>query len=297
MIVLGIAAKTVFAAAPPACPVVKSQDEARLISYVVKKYGIPETVKVSLKETSVVSDDCHRKLLFAGNGPLGTFTLPLYASPDLRFLSPDIFDSYSDPAAEQKEKARKLMGDLVDGDFASKGVPNAPVTVVVFSDFQCPYCQRTAALLKDDSFIQSGKDVRLVFRHFPLPQHNWAQQAALGAACAEFQNATAFWAFHDSLFAEQNSITADNITAKIKTIASGIPSLDQSSFATCVNRQISLGVVLSDKALASKIGVAGTPTIFINGQLANGVNDASQLHEQLSKRILESRSKSAMLEK
>lgn len=288
---IGIVAQASSVAAPlPACAPIRNLDQARLLSYVTKKYGIPRSVELSITETTAVSEACHRKLLFTGKGPLGAFSLSLYASPDLRYLSPDLFDSYTDPDAEKQAIAQKLMGELAEGDFASSGRVDAPVTVVVFADFQCPYCRHTAELLREEPLIRDGTDVRVVFRHFPLPQHEWAQQAAVAAACAGFQNAMAFWAFHDALFSVQSSITSGNLELKLQGIGSKIPSLDQQLFSSCVHKQMSLGVVLQDKELAERLGVSGTPTIFLDGQIVSGLDDPKELHDELLKKVRASQS-------
>jgi protein-disulfide isomerase len=91
------------------------------------------------------------------------------------------------------------MSQLLDGEYAALGPATAPVTVVVFSDFECPYCKKLRALLAAEPLITGGK-VRLVFRHMPMQSHKWAQKAAEAAVCAQLQNGDAFWHLHDSLF-------------------------------------------------------------------------------------------------
>jgi protein-disulfide isomerase len=282
--VLGLSAVSVRAAVS-GCPSISADDRARLIAYVSEKYDIPESVKLSIKEVDVLSNDCYRKLRFSGEGPLGPFSLELYLSPNLRFLTPDLLDSYKSPKTERKEKAEALMGKLTAGDYASLGNPDAPVTVVVFSDFQCPYCKKMAEILKQEPLVRDGNDVRVVFRNYPLSQHAWAQKAAVAAGCAQFQNAKAFWAFHDSVFAHQQEITDVNSSAVLDDIASQIPVLDYAAFSTCVQKEMSLGVVLQDKQMASALGVSATPTVFINGIMTSEIGDPKQFHEKLSKII------------
>jgi protein-disulfide isomerase len=99
------------------------------------------------------------------------------------------------------------MGQLLEGEYAARGPANAPVTMVVFSDFECPYCKKMKLLIDAEPLRNSGDSVRLVFRHMPMPQHGWAQHAAEAATCAEFQSAGAFWALRDRLFDNQQTIT------------------------------------------------------------------------------------------
>ncbi len=267
------------------CPVLPDAAKQRLAEYVAKKYEIPEGVKVSIKDTSVVPGSCYRKLVFAGQGPLGVFNLSLFLAPDLRFLTPDLLDSSTDPQQERKAKAETLMRELAAGEYASLGSATAPVTVVVFSDFQCPFCKQAAKILAEEPLIKNGNDVRLIFRHLPLPQHGWAQRAAQAAACAQFQNATAFWALHDVLFRSQQKITNENVSTEISTLAAAVPALDQKAFRECVDRQMSLGAVLRDKELAARVGVQATPTVFINGEISPILAESGKFQHSLKEAV------------
>ena len=147
--------------------------------------------------------------------------------------------------------------------------------------------------MKDEALIKTGKDVRVVFRHFPLQSHDWAQQAAMGAACAQFQSEGAFWSLHDALFAQQSTISAPRATGRIREIAAQVPSIEQSTFRNCMDRQMSLGVVLRDKHLGQQIGISGTPSIFLNGRSILGISSANQFHQLLVEEIELTRSKNA----
>ena len=269
------------AAGPDDCPVLTGAINSRLVAYVARKYQLPDSVSIGIKDTLIISGTCYRKVVFAGTGPLGEVSLALYLSPDLRFLSPELLDSSIDPERERDERARRAMGELTEGEFASMGSASAPVTVVVFSDFQCPFCKGADEIISAEPLIRNGTDARLVFRHMPLPMHPWAQPAAQAAACAQFQSSTAFWAFHDALFLNQSQITEQNISARLSGIGAGIPGLDQTKFKECMDRQMSLGAVLRDKELAQHSGVTGTPTIFVNGRMITGVGSAAEFHKLL----------------
>ncbi len=296
-LIRGLLTTVVLAAAPlswtnaasSGCSDLTDADKTRLISYVKKKYQIPDNAKIGIQEASPLLDKCYRKVLFSGTGPLGVISLGLYLSPDLRFLSPELFDSSVDPDREREEKARKAMIELNKGEFASIGNASAPVNVVVFSDFECPFCKQAAEILRAEPLIRNAKDVRLVFRHMPLSGHQWAQQAAQVAACAQFQSGVVFWALHDALFLNQSTITQENVSEKVTALAASIPTLDQTKFKECVDRQMSLGVVLRDKDLATHSGVTGTPTIFVNGRIIPGIGNAAEFHKLLENAIQDQR--------
>ncbi len=155
----------------------------------------------------------------------------MYLSPDGRFLTNELFDTTVDPVEEERRKAAALMAGLVPNKGASKGLDHAPVTIVEFSDFECPFCRRFADLMKQVLPAEKNQ-VRIVFHHFPLSMHPWARAAAEGAACARLQSSEAFWAMHDQLFQHQQEINANNVkqTSRSERLAPCIEAL------TCVLR-------------------------------------------------------------
>ncbi|HST78715.1 MAG TPA: DsbA family protein [Verrucomicrobiae bacterium] len=179
------------------------------------------------------------------------------------------------------------MADLADNRGPSKGSATAPVTIVEFSDFQCPYCKKFTDILTQ-VWPEEKDQVRVVFHHMPLSMHSWARVAAEGAACAQLQNADAFWSMHDQLFEHQQEITADNIKQKLSEYSHTIKLLDTTSFKNCLDNEMSLGLVFRDMNLASANNVQGTPTLFINNHRIPGVRDANQLRELIAQARQES---------
>jgi protein-disulfide isomerase len=144
-----------------------------------------------------------------------------------------------------------------------QGPAKAPVTIVEFSDFQCPYCSRAAATLKQLR-QQYGDRVRLFFRHFPLRQiHPHAEKAAEATNCAGRQGH--FWEMHDRLFEKQTQLEL----ADLKRYA-GELGLNAASFAQCLDSGQEASSVQRDAAAGEALGVRGTPGIFINGRVFKG---------------------------
>jgi hypothetical protein len=134
----------------PACPQAFTEQQNRtLTEYVRKKYKIPEKVALSLKKNISVRDTCFREITFEGKSAFKTWELTLYASPDARFLSSELLDTTVDPVLEQRAKDEALMKGMLQGPIATRGPVNAPVTIVEFSDFQCPFCRKFAAILDE----------------------------------------------------------------------------------------------------------------------------------------------------
>ena len=151
---------------------------------------------------------------------------------------------------------------------AVKGSEKAKVTIVEFSDFECPFCGRYVKetypqILKD--YVDTGK-VKYVFRHFPLPMHASAAGAANAAECIREQGGDEmFFEYHDVLFANQSALGVD----KLKEYASKF-SIDQQKFVACVDGNTYADKIAKDFADGGEYGVRGTPAFFINGMPLSG---------------------------
>jgi protein-disulfide isomerase len=198
--------------------------------------------------------------------------MDLTASPDLRFLTRELLDSQLDPVQEERQKQQALTAALTGGDFAVLGEKAAPVTITVFSDFQCPYCAKASDLLMKNILPAEGGNTRLVFRHFPLAMHPWARPAAEAAACAHEQGDRYFWSFHNYLFEHQREITPNNLRPKLDAYGAALQGFDPADFTACLDQKRTAAKVEQDVALGTEFGVQGTPTLFINGQLVTGVH-------------------------
>jgi protein-disulfide isomerase len=249
-----------------------------VLEYIRKKYKLPESVALTFKGEQFVNSTCYRELTFQGKSPVRSWELTLYMPPDERFLTGELFDTSSDPLEEERRKNEAVTNGLTQGNVPTLGPASAPVTIVEFSDFQCPFCRKFAQMLQ--GVLAENRDrIRVVFHHLPLADHAWAMAAAEGAACAQLQSSSAFWTLHDRLFAEQEGITPDNIKKKLAEFARAAGSIDLQSFQRCLDDQMSLGLVFRDQNLASANQIVGTPTLFINGRRVAGVKDANGLRE------------------
>ncbi len=168
-------------------------------------------------------------------------------------------------ALEEKYKVDISMEPLrekVAAIGASKGPANAPVTIVEFSEFECPYCARVNPAL-EQARQKYGDNVRIVFRHFPLPFHQSAQKASEASLCAGDQGK--FWELHDAMFANQRALGVAQL--KEKAVQLG---LDAAKFNACLDSGEKAAAVAIDKRDGEKAGVTGTPGLFINGRFVNG---------------------------
>ena len=158
------------------------------------------------------------------------------------------------------------------GSSPVNGPADAWVTIVAFSDFECPYCATVQPTLAT-VLPEFGGDVRLVFKHFPLSIHRHARTAAVAAACAHAQGR--FWEFHDLLFGEQAALFgAADFEGALASVAAR-SGLDSTLWESCRAAPGADAVVIEDMTLGVRVGVPGTPTFFVNGVRLVGNQPAS----------------------
>jgi len=149
--------------------------------------------------------------------------------------------------------------DMKLGDVATKGEATAPVTLVEFSDYHCPYCKRHATtVLKqlEENYIDTGK-LRFVMREMPIPNlHPRAEAAAVAVLCAGEQGD--YWGMHDALFNDQKSKTDEAFKAMAESIG-----LDEAEFSSCLASDKFDAQIKADQAEARKLGISGTPSFVI----------------------------------
>jgi protein-disulfide isomerase/Skp family chaperone for outer membrane proteins len=156
----------------------------------------------------------------------------------------------------------------------SKGPAGAPVTIVEFSDFECPYCGGLFPTLR--KIEENYKDkIRIVYRQFPLNNlHPHAQKAAEASLCANDQNK--FWQLHDAMFSDQKNLTVDDLKAKASAL-----SLNAQTFSSCLESGKYAAAIRDSIVEGSKVGVDGTPALFINGRFLGG----NQPYDEIAKII------------
>ncbi|MEW5896892.1 MAG: thioredoxin domain-containing protein [Nanoarchaeota archaeon] len=185
-----------------------------------------------------------------------------YLTKDGRLFFPQGFNTSA--AAGSKDEDDSPIVEVAEGNGAVLGSSDAPVTILEFSDFQCPFCKRGYETMKqvEGAYIISGK-VRLVFRNFPLSFHEEAKPAALAAACAKEQGE--FWKYHDKLFENQDVLGADNYKKWAKELG-----LDTEKFNNCLESKKYEDEIEADIADGQSYGITGTPAFFVNGRLISG---------------------------
>ncbi len=178
--------------------------------------------------------------------------------------------------------------DVEEGHLPVLGNKDAKVTIIEFSDFQCPFCKtlfdESLAQIKKD-FIDTGK-AKFAYRHYPLTSiHPNAQKAAEASECANEQGK--FWEYHDQLFtyqADWESLTGDAFTAKLSEYATAV-GIDGTTLSSCVTSGKFADKVSEDLKAGTDVGVDGTPATFINGIRISGAVPYEEFKAEIEKAL------------
>lgn len=260
---------------PAQCLDLSQAGQVEVLTCIAGKYRIPKSVSLRLKSSSQVGTSCFRRFIIEGSGDLNSWSLELFLSPDHHFISTELMDVRLDPKVEEIRRDQEMLKSLSAGSPPARGINDARVTIVVFSDFECPYCKSFEEVLSAE--LKKRPDtVKIIFRHFPLASHHWARKAAEAAACAQLQDSEAFWNLHDKIFANQDRLSAENMDAELLRIAIN-SRIDIGRYRQCMDNQMSLGLVAKYIKAASLYEINGTPTVFINGKRVEAVRTLTEL--------------------
>lgn len=162
------------------------------------------------------------------------------------------------------EKPRRPSFDVKVGNSPTVGGENAKVTIVEFSDFQCPYCSRAAETVNQLK-KHYGNKIKIAFRQFPLPFHKDAKGASNAALCADKQKKGNFWKLHDAFFQNQAKLKDSDILETAKKLG-----INTEQLKTCMDNKEFYAQIDEDMEHGKDIGVKSTPTFFVNGMLLQG---------------------------
>ena len=160
--------------------------------------------------------------------------------------------------------------NVTDGGRTARGKAGAPVTIIEFSDYECPYCKRAFGTV-EQVLKTYGDKIRFVHRDYPLPFHENARPAAEAALCANAQGK--FWEYQDKLFPSE-----DLSETKLKSLAKDV-GLDGAKFDECLAKKPNSATIEKDMADGTEAGVNGTPAFFINGRMLSGAQPFEKFKE------------------
>jgi protein-disulfide isomerase len=197
-----------------------------------------------------------------GEGP-GSKSIGFVASPDLKMVVfGDIVDTSIDPSKAVMAKI-DLKGE------PSSGAKDAKVTIVEYSDFQCPFCKRGYDTIEQQVLKQYDGKVKFYFKHYPLNFHPWAEPAAVATECAKQQSPEAYWKLYHSFFENQQAMNPTNVKEKATEYLKD-SKIDMAKWNDCFDNKKSLDKVKAQMTEGAGLGVTGTPAFFINGRMLVG---------------------------
>jgi protein-disulfide isomerase len=256
------AALLLAAAGPAQSPAKKSAlEKAVLEAYVRHLYVLDSGISVQISDPKpseapgFVEETVH-----ASKGSQFQDFKFLISKDGSKILQATVFDVNSNPFKSDLDKLKTQGAPSI-------GTPGAPVVLVEFSDFQCPYCKAEAQEIRKNLLTAFPAQVRLYFKTFPLESlHPWAKAAAIASKCVAKQNADSFWEYHDWIFEHQAEITPETLKDKVLGWAKDTKGIDSLQLGQCMDTKATESEVNADQAEGQKLEINGTPTLFINGR-------------------------------
>jgi len=259
-VVLGLLAGHALAQTP---------DNDKLIKYYRKKNNVPPAQAVTvtdLKDSPIKG--AKQGVLQVGTAPQ-VRQVPFTMSADGRYI---LFAAADDITVDP---SKAVMSKINIKDEPFRGNKDAKVTIVEYSDFQCPFCAKGYTTLEQQVMKDYGDKVKFVFKDYPLPFHPWAEPAAIAAECAKQQKVDAFWKMYHGFFDNQKDVNPTNVKDKAWEFVSD-QGLDKAKFDDCYDNKKTQPGVKADVAEGQSVGVTGTPSFVINGRLLVGAQPYEQ---------------------
>jgi protein-disulfide isomerase len=254
-----------------------------VLAYLRQYYQMPPNVSLTILDKWQNRKTCYTRLTI--EMPHSPIT-QVFLSPDFRFIATGpVWDMQQRPEDEQEleaEATRELLNSN-SVNAPSRGSSHPVVTLAVFSDFQCPYCQRFNDFFNQLPEVERSR-VKLVFFNVPLTIHPWARQAAEMAACAGKQSEAGFWKLHDFFFEQQGALSPNNIRGRTKSFVASDSTLDLDRFDRCVENREANGLLSQEEQLSEKLAIRATPTVFLDGIRYNGFQSVDALSAAIERK-------------
>lgn len=263
----GMATAAQSSASGSAAPKLNKQTFADYVRYAE---GFPAVVQIAVDDpTPSPFKGYYRVLVHLSSGAQRLDRLYYVSADGQQFIAGNIWDVNRSPFVDTLQH--------LPTDGPSFGPANAKITIVVFSDFECPYCRELAKTLRDNVPQKYPNDVRVIFEDFPIDAiHKWARSAAEAARCIAAEKPEAFWAFHDWIFEHQQEVDSANLAAKVTAFAQQ-QSLDTTKISACMANHAMAAQVNASQKAGQELQISRTPTLFINGRMVPGAVPWEQL--------------------
>jgi protein-disulfide isomerase len=242
--------------------------DAALKSWLQKHFKIPSPELITLGPAfkTVIDGVLARQMTVSNEQGQKIGTALFFDKDESKVIIGQFIDLSTDPWG------RVNMGAVTLDDRPVLGPADAPVTIVEFADFECPYCAHAFSVIETLVNTTYKGKVKVIYKDFPLNAHVWALKAAEAAECARLQNPAAFWDFARYFYTNQGTINPKNLQEHVNKLASA-QKLDQPSLKACMDSPQTEARVKQDQNDGNSIRVSSTPTFFVNGIPVVGLPD------------------------
>jgi protein-disulfide isomerase len=250
---------------PPAASVKSAFDKPTFEAYIRHLFVFDKNINVEISDPKPSSElaGFDEVLVHASAGDASQDEKFLISKDGRKILKAMVFDIKENPFKPDLDKLKTQFQP-------SLGTPGSPVVLVIFTDFECPFCKEEAKMLRQNLLSAYPKQVRLYFKDYPLTQvHPWAKPAAIAGRCIFRQNPAAFWDYHDWVYDHQTELTAENFKDKLLEFAKG-KEIDVIQLSRCLDTHATEPEVDKSIAEAKTLAVRSTPTMFVNGRRLEG---------------------------
>jgi protein-disulfide isomerase len=243
-------------------------NKGELEAYVRHLWGLPSTLGVTVGDPAPSELTGFQEVRVKITQGKASQEVLLYVTKDgAKILQGNVYDVNFNPFKQDLDKLQTAFQP-------SLGTAGATVVLVLFSDFECPYCKQEAQMLRQNLLTNYPTQVHLYFIDFPLEQvHPWAKAAAMAGRCVFRQSPEAFWDYHDWVYGHQEGITADNLKDIVTTWSKDRKDVDTLQLGACMDSKATEKEVDAELAKGKTMEIGSTPTLFVNGRrIANAID-------------------------
>jgi protein-disulfide isomerase len=262
---------TACAQEPKAETVKPSMTHEQIAAYIRKAFNVPSNVTITVTENAESTDiPGTYPVLIQFKGDRVDQKQEAWITKESTLIVGRTFDMTVDPYKKNQDKINLANVPVT-------GASDAKVTIVEYSDFQCPYCSSAHVTVKNLLSQYQGK-VKVAYKHLPLQMHNWAKDAAEASVCVHKQNPETFWKLSDYFFTNQKAITKETFDAKLQEFASQ-NGVNAQELKTCMADPATEQKVEADAAEAGSLGLSSTPSFIVNGRTVVGAIPVEQFKQ------------------
>jgi protein-disulfide isomerase len=256
--------------------------DAAMKTYLQKHFKIarPDLIKFGPAVPTSIPGLLGRSLTVSNEQGQSVNTALFFDKNETRLIIGQFLDTSAEPWG------RMNLSGIHLSDNPTLGPADAPVTIVEFADFECPFCARAFSVLETMANTTYKDKMKVIFKNYPLNVHPWAIKAAEAAECARLQNPNAFWDFARYFYSNQGSINPKNLQDQVDKEAANL-KLDGPSLKVCMGSAQASDRVKRDQADGNSIKVTSTPTLFVNGIPVVGLPEGKVLEFVINSELAE----------